>query len=354
MNNFTSDAIELLKAMIAIPSVSGDEKRVADHISKWMIHRELHHQRKGNNLWVWAGERDASKPTLLLNSHLDTVKPGNNWHTDPYTPLVNANKITGLGSNDAGASVVALIAAFRHLSSTPQPYNLVLAITAEEENSGDNGILSILPELGKIDLGIVGEPTQMQMAIAEKGLLVLDCYAHGKTGHAARDEGENAIYKALHAIEWLQNHQFTKTSSLLGPVKITITQINAGTQHNVVPDICHFVVDIRINEHYTNKEIYTKIKEAVNIDVTARSFRLNSSCFPQTHAVVLRGKELGMDSYGSPTTSDQAVMDFPTLKIGPGNSARSHTANEFIFDHEIETGINTYIQLLDQLTFKQV
>jgi acetylornithine deacetylase len=349
MNALTNDAIELLKAMIATPSLSGDEAAVTNHIANWMNEKGLFPHRKGNNLWVWASLPNSGKPTILLNSHLDTVKPGNNWDSDPYTPHVDGNKITGLGSNDAGASVVALIAAFRYLSSKPQPYNLVLAITAEEENSGDNGILSIIPELGQIDLGIVGEPTQMQMAVAEKGLLVLDCMAYGKTGHAARNEGENAIYNALQAIEWFKNHPFTKTSNLLGPVKMTVTQINAGTQHNVIPDTCHFVVDVRLNEHYTNKEIYTMIREAVNVDVTARSFRLNSSFIPHNHPVVIKGKELGLETYGSPTTSDQAVMDFTTLKIGPGDSARSHTANEFIYTHEIETGISTYIQLLDQL-----
>ena len=344
--------LTLLKQMISISSFSREEKEVADMLETWLKERGVKPNRKGNNLWVWNGERDNAKPTLLLNSHMDTVKPGNNWISDPLAPMIDGDKLIGLGSNDAGASVVALIETFLQLSALPQPYNLVLAITAEEEVSGLNGVSSIFDELGAIDLGIVGEPTGMNMAIAERGLLVLDCYVTGQTGHAARNEGVNAIYKALPAIEWFRNHPFDKATDLLGPVKMSVTMINAGTQHNVVPDKCHLVVDCRINECYSNVEVFEKTRDLVDFEVVPRSFRLNSSYISNDHPVVKRGLSMGLTTYGSPTSSDQGLMRFTTLKMGPGDSARSHTANEYILISEIERGIDVYYQLLNGLELK--
>jgi acetylornithine deacetylase len=345
----TIEAIELLKQLIATPSFSREESATADIIFNWLTAKGLNPQRQGNNVWLWADKPDASKPTLLLNSHHDTVKPGNNWTYNPFEPVLEGNKLTGLGSNDAGASAVSLAQVFLKLKQQPQSYNLVLAITAEEEVSGINGVSSVLDQFGPVKLGIVGEPTQMQMAVAERGLLVLDCYIKGQTGHAARNEGVNAIYKALPVIQWFQNHPFTESKGLLGPVKMSVTQINAGTQHNVVPDNCHLVVDIRVNECFSNRELYEKIKEEVDFEVNARSFRLNSSYIPSEHPVVQQGLKLGLTTYGSPTSSDQGLMPFTTLKIGPGDSARSHTPNEYILIDEIEQGIDIYYQLLNQL-----
>lgn len=344
--------LTLLKQMISISSFSREEHEVADMLEIWLKERGVKPNRKGNNLWVWNGERDNAKPTLLLNSHMDTVKPGNNWISDPLAPMIDGDKLIGLGSNDAGASVVALIETFFQLCNKPQSYNLVLAITAEEEVSGVNGVSSIFDELGAIDLGIVGEPTGMNMAIAERGLLVLDCYVTGQTGHAARNEGVNAIYKALPAIEWFRNHPFDKATDLLGPVKMSVTMINAGTQHNVVPDKCHLVVDCRINECYSNVEVFEKTRDLVDFEVVPRSFRLNSSYISNDHPVVKRGLSMGLTTYGSPTSSDQGLMRFTTLKMGPGDSARSHTANEYILISEIERGIDVYYQLLNGLELK--
>lgn len=345
----TSEAIDLLSQLIATPSLSREEDQTAALIVQWLTAKGHTPQRHLNNVWAWAAPRREGKPTVLLNSHHDTVKPGHNWTFDPFSPTLEGTKLTGLGSNDAGASAVAMLGVFNLLASTEQPYNLVVAITAEEEVSGVNGVSSILPMLGHIDLGIVGEPTQMQMAIAERGLLVLDCYVKGQTGHAARNEGINAIYKALPAIEWFRNHPFTKSKGLLGPVKMSVTQINAGNQHNVVPDLCHLVVDVRVNECYSNQELVEAIQQQVDFEVKPRSFRLNSSYISPDHAVVKRGISMGLATYGSPTTSDQAVMPFTTIKIGPGDSARSHTSNEYIYTTEIEKSIETYWGLLDQL-----
>lgn len=344
-----SDAIEMLKMLISTPSISREEKTVADMVENLLIQMGFTPNRKGNNLWITAPGFDSSKPTILLNSHIDTVKPTGNWDSDPFTPIIRENKITGLGSNDAGASVVSLLAAFRLLTQKAQPYNLIYSATAEEEVSGLNGVSSILPELGNIDLGVVGEPTQMQMAVAEKGLLVVDGTVYGKAGHAARNEGVNAIMEALPVIEWFRDFHFEKESRFLGPVKMTVTGINAGSQHNVIPDQCRFMVDIRVNECYTNEEVLDHLRKMVKCQLVPRSTRLNSSSIPETHPIVVKGKKLGLLTYGSPTTSDQAVMAFPTLKIGPGDSARSHTANEFILTPEIKQGIEIYTQLLDGL-----
>ena len=348
-----AEAIELLKQLISTPSLSRQEEKAADIVEEFFRKKGFSPNRKGNNLWVWAGEKNETKPTLLLNSHIDTVKPSDRWTYDPFSPTLEGGKLTGLGSNDAGAPLVSLIATFLILSQKEQPYNLLFAASAEEEISGANGISSVLVELGKIDLGIIGEPTQMQMAVAEKGLMVLDCIAHGKSGHAAREEGVNAIYEALPDIEWFRTYKFPEGSEFLGPVKMTVTGIKAGSQHNVVPDVCEFMVDVRINEHYSNHELYDLISKSVKCDVKARSFRLNSSGISVHHPVVKRGAELGLSYYGSPTTSDQAVMNFTTLKIGPGDSARSHTADEYIYLQEIEEGIDIYVNLLDGLQFNK-
>jgi acetylornithine deacetylase len=292
---------------------------------------------------------DENKPTILLNSHIDTVKPDAGWTKDPFTPTEENGRLYGLGSNDAGAPLVSLLQAFTLLTKKEQPNNFIFLASCEEEVSGKNGIESVLPKLPKIDLAIVGEPTGMQPAIAERGLLVVDGIVHGKSGHAARNEGENAIYKALPVIEWFKNLQFPSVSDLLGAVKTTVTMIQSGTQHNVIPDTCRFTVDIRSNELYSNEQIFGYIAKNANCEVTARSCRLNSSRIAPTHPLVQRATTLGLQPFGSPTLSDQALMPFPSLKIGPGNSARSHTADEFIELSEMDEAINIYIQLLDDL-----
>ncbi len=291
------------------------------------------------------------KPTILLNSHHDTVKPNKAYSIDPFTPIEKDGKLFGLGSNDAGGALVSLIATFLHYYDNPAlKFNLLLAASAEEEISGHQGIEMLLPQLNKILFAIVGEPTQMQMAIAEKGLLVLDCTAHGKAGHAARNEGENAIYRAIKDIEWFSNYQFPKVSDLLGPVKLTITVINTENKaHNVVPSQCTFVADVRVNELYSFEEIIDIIKQHVSCDVQPRGLRMRSSLIPVDHELVQSGLKLGRTYYGSPTTSDKALMSFPALKIGPGDSARSHTADEFIYTSEIKEGIDIYIRLLENI-----
>lgn len=350
IQELTDDAIILLKNIIQVPSLSKEERHIALLITHFLESKGVEVHQKDYNLWAVAQNHPENAPTILLNSHHDTVKPSLGWDTDPYKPIEKDGKIIGLGSNDAGGSVVALLATFLYLSSLPSlPYKLIVAITAEEEISGQNGIASILEDLGKIDLGIVGEPTGMNMAIAEKGLMVLDCTVYGRTGHAARDEGENAIYKALADIDWFRNYKFEKVSPVLGPIKMTVTQINAGTQHNVVPDLCTFVVDVRTNECYTNPEIVEIIQEKVGAEVRPRSTRLNASGIALDHPIVQKGLSMGMEYYGSPTLSDQALMPFTTIKIGPGQSARSHTPNEYIMLDEVREGIIKYIELLEGL-----
>lgn len=349
-NNIINQCVDLLKAMIEIPSVSRNENEVASHMEEILRTWGLNPIKSGNNLWIRNQKWDDSKPVILLNSHIDTVRPGSGWILDPYKATEENDKITGLGSNDAGASVVALLGVFRHFYADENlPFNLIFCASAEEEISGDNGIVSVLNQLGRIDLAIIGEPTQMQMAIAEKGLLVLDCEAKGKAGHAARNEGENAIYKAIEDIRLLAGYKFPLESAILGPVKMTVTQIEAGQQHNVIPDSCKFVVDVRTNEYYSNEEAFYIISNLIKSEVKARSFRHESSGIYKDHPIVYRGIELGLKTYGSPTTSDQAIIPYPSVKIGPGDSARSHSANEYIFINEIQEGISTYIKLLDQL-----
>lgn len=344
------DAIDILKGMIACPSFSREENNVADFLQQtWQAAGHTVH-RKGNNLWIASPQFDLNKPTLLLNSHIDTVKPASGWTKDPFNPEeTEDDKLYGLGSNDAGASVVSLYEAFTVLSEKEQPYNLIFLASCEEEVSGKNGLESVLSELPPISFAIVGEPTGMQPAVAEKGLMVLDCVSIGKAGHAARNEGINAITLAMKDIEWFNTYQFPEKSDFLGPVKMSVTIIHAGTQHNVVPDRCEFTVDIRTNEFYPNETLFQLIKEKVSCEVKARSFRLNSTRTDLQHPFVQRAITLGKEPFGSPTLSDQALMPFPSVKIGPGNSARSHAANEYIGMMEIREAIETYIRLLDQL-----
>ena len=346
---YTSEAITLLSSLVSIPSVSREEQQVADFLQNYMERSGIMTRRSGNNIWCISPMFDPKKPTILLNSHIDTVKPVNGWRKQPFTAKMEDGKLYGLGSNDAGASVVSLFEVYRYLSATEQAYNLIFLASCEEEVSGKNGIESVLPQLPPIALGVVGEPTEMHPAIAEKGLMVLDVTAHGKAGHAARNEGENAIYKALDDIQWFRNYRFPKESSFLGPVKMSVTQVNAGTQHNVVPDICTFVVDIRSNECYSNEELFQEICPHIQSEAKARSFRLNSSHIDAEHPFVKRAVELGRTPFGSPTLSDQALMHFPSVKIGPGKSSRSHTADEYIRVSEIEEAIGMYIKILDGL-----
>ena len=349
LTHYTSEAITLLSSLISIPSISREEEKVADFLQNYIEENGIMTGRSGNNIWCISPMFDIKKPTILLNSHIDTVKPVNGWRKHPFTAKMEDGKLYGLGSNDAGASVVSLFQVYRHLSATQQAYNLIFLASCEEEVSGKNGIESVLPQLPPITLGIVGEPTEMHPAIAEKGLMVLDVQAHGKAGHAARNEGDNAIYKALDDIQWFRTHRFPKESPLLGPVKMSVTQVNAGTQHNVIPDLCSFVVDIRSNECYSNEELYQEICSHIQSEAKARSFRLNSSRIDLEHPFVQRAIRLGRTPFGSPTLSDQALMKFPSVKMGPGKSSRSHTADEFIMISEIEEAISMYIKILDGL-----
>lgn len=343
------DTIDLLKNMIRIPSFSRDEGAVADFLERWMLTEGFAVRRLGNNLWMESGPADG-RPTILLNAHIDTVKPASGYTRDPFTPEIEDGCLYGLGSNDDGGSLVALLETYSRLIQKEQPYRLIFSATAEEEVSGKGGLDLILPELGRIDFGVMGEPTGMRMAVAERGLMVLDCTAYGKSGHAARNEGVNAIYKAIEDIRWFKSHSFDRVSDFLGAVKMSVTQINAGTQHNVVPDRCTFVVDVRPNGMYTNPELLELIKSSVSCEVKERSTRIGSSHLPMDHPAVVRGLSLGLEPFGSPTTSNQALCHFPTLKIGPGDSARSHSANEYIRLDEIGDGIETYVALLDGLT----
>ncbi|WP_035564329.1 M20 family metallo-hydrolase [Hymenobacter sp. IS2118] len=351
INQLSAEAVDLLIRLIKTPSFSREEADTAGLIQAFLIGHGIAAQRQQNNVWATSTHFDANKPTILLNSHHDTVKPGVGWTHDPFGAVLQGDKLVGLGSNDAGASAVSLLVVFLYFQGQENAFNLICAITAEEEISGSNGIRSILPQLGKIALGIVGEPTGMNLAIAEKGLLVLDATAHGKTGHAAREEGENALYKALDDIEWLRCYQFPRVSPLLGPVKMTVTQIAAGAQHNVVPDRCQFVVDVRTNELYQNQEILDVIRANVQAEITPRSTHLNSCSISESHPLVRRGVAMGKQIYGSPTLSDQSMMPFETLKMGPGESARSHTPDEYIMLSEIRAGIRDYIELLAGFTF---
>ena len=340
-------AVDLLQQIIAIPSYSREEAKIADFIEKNALCDGLTSHRKGNNIWCISSAFNPDRPTLLLNAHIDTVRPVNGWTRDPHCATIQGECIYGLGSNDCGGGLVALYEVFRLCESREDlPWNLVYLASAEEEVSGREGIESVLPELPKIDVSIVGEPTNMQPAIAEKGLMVIDAIAHGKAGHAARNEGVNAIYKAIEDIAWCKSHKFEKVSPLLGEVKMSVTIIQAGTQHNVVPDECKFTIDVRSNECYSNQEILDEIGKNMHSEVKARSTRLNSSHIAPEHPLVQRCIAMKKVPFGSPTLSDQARMPFPSLKIGPGDSARSHTADEYIKISEIRDGIADYLQLI--------
>jgi acetylornithine deacetylase len=345
----SQEAIKLLQSLISTPSFSREEDKTAAIIETFLQKRGITTHRQGNNIWAKNAHFTEGVPTILLNSHHDTVKPVKAWTRDPFAADIVENKLFGLGSNDAGGCLVSLIATFCHFHDKNLPYNLVLLASAEEEISGHGGVEAVLPNLPPISVGIVGEPTLTQMAVAEKGLMVMDGVARGKAGHAAREEGINALYIALEDILCLKNFQFQKKSDVLGAVKMSVTQIEAGTQHNVVPDECRFVVDVRTNECYSNADIWAIIKEQVKSEITPRSMRLNSSKIDLNHPLILRGQSMGLSYYGSPTLSDQALMNFPTLKIGPGDSARSHTADEFIYVEEIEKGRDVYRELLTDL-----
>jgi acetylornithine deacetylase len=351
LNILQSESIELLKELIATPSFSKEEDQTAGIIGKYFAQKNIAGTRVGNNVFTLNKHYNDNRPTILLNSHHDTVKPNPQYTKNPFSPIIEDGKLYGLGSNDAGGSLVSLIATFLYYyEKTDSRYNIIFAATAEEEISGAGGIEYTLPYLPKIDCAIVGEPTQMQMAVAERGLLVIDCISKGKAGHAAREEGENAMYKAIKDIEWFSNYQFPKFSELLGPTKMSVTVIETENKaHNVVPAQCKFVVDTRVNELYTFEEVLDIIKKNVECEIIPRSTRLRSTSISLEHPLVKAGIKLGRTYYGSPTTSDKALMPFPALKIGPGDSARSHSADEYIYIEEIKNGIDLYIQLLNQV-----
>jgi len=345
-----AEAVALLRAFIATPSFSREEAAAADVVVEYLAARGVSVSRVGNNVWARNRFFDANKKSILLNSHLDTVKPNKDYTRDPFSPDISGGALYGLGANDAGGCLVCLLQTFLALNERQNmKYNILFAATAEEEISGANGIEALLPHLGEIAFGIVGEPTEMEMAVAEKGLLVVDFMAEGASGHAAREEGVNAIYKAMADIEWLKTFSFPKVSSLLGPVKVSVTMINAGTQHNVVPAICNFTADIRLNDLYTHQEVLDIIGAHVSSTVSARSLRLKATSIPEDHELVKAGDSLGLKPFGSATMSDKALMPFPALKIGPGSSSRSHMADEFIYLSDIEKGIDLYLKLLNKI-----
>lgn len=356
MNNTTieqlnRDVLGLLKKLISIPSLSGQEDGTAEALTSFLEEHGARVERYGNNVCSWCGEPDPEKETILLNSHHDTVPASSTWTRSPFEPVEEDGRLYGLGSNDAGGALVCLVGTFLYFLKREGelPFNLVLAATAEEETSGENGITAVLPHLGRIDLGIVGEPTSLDLAVAEKGLIVLDCVAHGRSGHAAREEGENAIYNALPDIEWFRTYRFERESATLGPVKMTVSVVQAGSRHNVVPDECRFTVDVRTTDSYTSEEILAIIREHVRSDVYPRSLRLHSSGIDPEHPVVRAARELGLKEYGSPTLSDQALIPFTTVKLGPGDSARSHTADEWVGLNQLQDGLRTYVHVLETM-----
>jgi len=350
IQNLTRESISLLQSLICIPSFSREEDNTALEIIRFLKEHHIAYQQKGNNIWCYNKFFDPDKPTILLNSHHDTVKPNSGYTRDPFLPAIEESKLYGLGSNDAGGCLVSLLAAFRYFNDSKDlKYNLCYAATAEEEVSGKNGIESILDDLGELDFAIVGEPTLLQLAIAERGLMVIDCEATGKAGHAARNEGENAIYKAIEDINWFRTFKFPKESTVFGPISMNVTIIEAGSQHNVIPASCKFTVDIRVTDAYSNEEVLAIVQEHISSQATARSTRLKPSSIPWNHPIVQAGLALGSKTYGSPTTSDQALLNIPSLKLGPGDSARSHMADEYIHLHEIEEGISFYIRILEHI-----
>ena len=350
IQKLTNDAIELLKKLISKQSFSGEEDETALLIMQWFSSHDIKFESQNHNIWAKNKNFDSDKPTILLNSHHDTVDPNKGYTRDPFLPHIEDGKLYGLGSNDAGGSLVSLLATFMYYYHRDNLlYNIIIVVSAEEESSGSNGLNSVLPILPKIDFAIVGEPTLMQLAIAEKGLLVLDCVANGLAGHAAHGLGDNSIYKAIQDINWFKTFEFPKISETLGSVKMTVTRIKAGNLHNVVPATCNFVVDVRVTDKYTNQEIVEIIKSNVTSDINPRSLRLNSSSIPKEHPIVQAGIQLGRSTYGSPTLSDQAVISCPSLKMGPGDTLRSHTADEFIYVDEIKEGVDIYIKLLEKV-----
>lgn len=350
LKKLQQDALELLKGLIRIQSFSKEEDKTAELLNAFLTERGIPTQRLKNNVWAYNKYFDEKKPTILLNSHHDTVKPNPGYTNDPYDPMIKDGKLFGLGSNDAGGCLVSLLATFIHFyDQKDMKYNFCIAATAEEEISGFDGLELVYPQLKNIDFAIVGEPTLMDIAVAEKGLMVLDCVAHGKAGHAAREEGDNAIYRALKDINWIQNYNFERVSPHLGPMKMSVTIINAGYQHNVVPEKCTFTIDVRITEMYKNEEVLKIIDDSIESEVNPRSVRLRPSFIDPEHELVKSALKNGAKPYGSPTTSDQALVPVPSVKMGPGNSARSHTANEFIWLIEVEEGIEKYIKILNEL-----
>ena len=344
----TQEAISLLEALIETPSFSSEEDQTALLIENWFTQNDIPFERENNNVWAFNKYFDKNKPTLLLNSHHDTVKPNQGYTNDPFKAFVEDGKLFGLGSNDAGGCLVSLLATFVHFYSNENlPYNIVIVASAEEESSGKNGLNSVLKHLPELDCAIVGEPTLMQLAVAEKGLLVLDVVVKGTASHAAHNNPDNPIYNAIPVIEWFNTYEFEKVSDILGPVKMTVTQINAGKQHNVVPSQCDLVVDIRVNDCYNNSEILEIVRNHISAEVNPRSMHLNASSIPVNHGLVKAGIALGRTTYGSPTLSDQSVLSCQSLKLGPGETLRSHSANEFIYVSEIEDGIALYIKILE-------
>ena len=345
------EQLELLKRLIATPSTTGSEQEVSAIIKADMESHGYKPECIGLNLLCYGHSYDPAKPTLLLNSHMDTVKPVAGWTKDPFTPTIEGGKLYGLGSNDDGAGLVSLLYAFYELDGKPQSYNPLFLATVEEERNGQNGMKLAVGSLPKVDVALIGEPTGMQPAVAEKGLMVLDFTVHGKAGHAARNEGVNALYRATELIEKLRSFRFDRVSDLLGEVKFTITMINAGTQHNVIPDTCTFTADVRTNELYSNHEVYDMIREQLPewCDVNARSFNLNSSRIDINHPIIRKAVSMHLTPYGSPTLSDQAVLECPSFKLGPGDSARSHTADEYVTLAELESSAAIYMELLDGL-----
>lgn len=341
------DAVELLEKLISTPSFSKEEKETGDLIEQFLKKKGVETHRSGNNIWAFASEYNPVLPTIWLNSHHDTVKPNSGYTKDPFSPIVEDGKLFGLGSNDAGGPLVSLLATFCYFIGKDLPFNLLMIASAEEEISGQNGIASLLSLLPEAELAIVGEPTQMRLAVAEKGLLVIDAKIHGKAGHAAREEGINAIYLALEDLEEIRNFQFTKTSPFLGRTKVTCTVIKAGQQHNVVPDLCEYVLDVRVTDAYKLEEALEELREILKADLTPRSLRLQSSHLPNDHLMYRVAEALDLETFGSPTLSDQALIPYPSVKIGPGDSARSHTADEYIYLEEIKAGIQGYISIIN-------
>ena len=341
------EAAHLMERLIALPAPSREETARADFLEMYMARHGAKPVRTGNNLWCEADAPDSPRPTLLLNAHIDTVRPVDGWTRPPHRATMEGGRIYGLGSNDCGGGLVTLLLLFLRLRRRRDlPWHLVFLASAEEEISGRGGVEAALPQLPHIDAALVGEPTGMRPALAEKGLMVLDCTATGRAGHAARDEGDNAIYHAMESMEWFRMHRFGRVSPLLGPVRMSVTMVEAGTQHNVVPDRCHFVVDVRSNECYTNEELLALIRREAGCRVEARSTRLNPSGIAPSHPLARAACRWGGEPFGSPTLSDQALMPFPSLKMGPGLSERSHTADEYICLHELEQAFRIYTQLL--------